>query len=143
MNSASAAHSNHRPSCATVQAAGPARTAENVSRLPLNTPIGNHLLSAWQPVEGTTWVQSRSPEYAQKLSRRSDGRLVLRGVAGGYMRTFEFPHTLAWALRLIRRYTSNGTVTNERFSAPALAPCSIRQRGRLPATARALEGVLP
>jgi hypothetical protein len=85
----------------------------------LNTVIGDRLLCAWQPVPSVCWVQTRSPQFARKLSQRSDSRLVMRGVAGGYLRTFEFPHGLAWAGRLIARYTKNGTATNARINTPA------------------------
>jgi len=57
-------------------------------------------------------VQTRSPQFARKLSQRNDSRPVVRGVAGGYLRTFEFEHGLAWARRLIARYTRNETPTN-------------------------------
>jgi len=86
----------------------------------LNTVIGDRLLCAWQPVRGVTWVQTRSPQFARKLSQRSDSRLVMRGVAGGYLRTFEFQHGLTWARRLIARYTTaDETPTNARLTAPA------------------------
>lgn len=78
----------------------------------LNTPIGDRWLSAWQPVRGVTWIQTRDPKYARKLQQRSDSRLVVRGVSGGYLRTFEFLHPLSWAQRLINRYTSKTTATN-------------------------------
>lgn len=79
-------------------------------RYPLNTTVGTSELCAWQPVPGVTWVQTRSAEFARKLSRRHDSRLVAYSVAGGYLRTFEFFHSLAWALRLITRYQR---LTNE------------------------------
>jgi hypothetical protein len=47
---------------------------------PLNTVVGTAELSAWQPVPGVTWVQTRSPQFARKLSQRQDSRLVVRGV---------------------------------------------------------------
>ena len=82
--------------------------------------IGNRELAAWQVASGETWVQTRSPQFARKLSQRSDSRLVVRGVQGGYLRTFEFQHGLAWARRLIARYqTKSGTQTNARLIAPA------------------------
>ncbi len=84
--------------------------------------IGNRELCAWQTAPGVCWVQTRSPQFARKLSQRSDSRLVARGVAGGYLRTFEFPHGLAWARRLVARYTKNGTATNARKSAPVCPP---------------------
>jgi hypothetical protein len=80
--------------------------------------IGDRRLSAWQVAAGVVWVQTRSPQFARKLSQRSDSRLVARGVAGGYLRTFEFQHGLAWAGRLIARYTKNKTATNAQKSAP-------------------------
>ena len=67
--------------------------------------VGNRDLSAWLVSPGVTWIQTRSPRFARKLSQRSDSRLVARGVSGGYLRTFEFPHGVAWAKRLIGRYT--------------------------------------
>lgn len=76
--------------------------------------IGDRWLSAWQVASGVVWVQTHSPQFARKLSQRSDSRLVARGVAGGYLRTFEFPHGLAWAVRLIARYQKNGMATNAR-----------------------------
>lgn len=79
----------------------------------LDTTIGNDALCAWQPSPGVTWVQTRSPQFACKLARRQDSRLVMRGVSGGYLRTFEFRHSLTWAQRLIRRYSLALRVTNE------------------------------
>jgi hypothetical protein len=84
--------------------------------------IGCHELSAWQVASGIVWVQTRSPQFARKLSQRSDSRLIVRGVAGGYLRTFEFQHGLAWARRLIARYTAAETPTNARKIAPACPP---------------------
>lgn len=83
----------------------------------LNEAIGDRWLSAWQVGPGTVWVQTRLPHFARKLSQRSDSRLVARGIAGGYLRTFEFQHGLAWARRLITRYTRNETPTNSVINA--------------------------
>lgn len=80
----------------------------------LNTVIGHSELCAWQPTTGITWVQTRSPQFARKLSQRSDSRLIVRGVAGGYLRTFEFLNSLAWARRLIARYTADEMLPNKR-----------------------------
>lgn len=85
----------------------------------LNSAVGDRELCAWQPVPGITWVQTRSPKHASRLARRRDGRLVARGVAGGYLRTFEFRKSLAWALRLMARYTSSETGTNEALNCAA------------------------
>ena len=82
--------------------------------------IGNRELSAWQVAPGVTWIQTRSPQFARKLSQRSDSRPVARGVAGGYLRIFEFQHGLAWAGRLIARYqTKTETPTNAGKRLPA------------------------
>ena len=86
---------------------------------PLNTVIGTAELSAWQPVPGITWVQCRAAEYANRMAKRSDSQLVVRGMAGGYLKTYEFRHPLAWAERLIRRYTRQKDAANERLSTPA------------------------
>lgn len=91
--------------------------------------IGTRELSAWQVAPGVTWVQTRSPLFARKLSQRGDSRLVARGVAGGYLRTFEFTHGLAWAGRLIARYTPNETPTNARKSY-SVCPASVSQPAR-------------
>ena len=78
--------------------------------------IGNCDLSAWLVAPGVCWVQARNPNYARRLSRRSDCKLVATGVAGGFLRTYEFNRGLAWAERLIARYTQNETAPNVRFS---------------------------
>ena len=80
--------------------------------------IGDHWLSAWLVSPGAVWVQTRLPQFARKLSQRSDSRLVAQGVAGGYLRTYEFLHGLAWAGRLITRYNGNGKATNAEKTAP-------------------------
>jgi len=87
----------------------------------LNVAIGDHWLCAWQVAPGVCWVQTRSPQFARKLSQRGDSQLRAWGVAGGYLRTFEFPHGLAWARRLIDRYTRNETPTNAVIKSPAEA----------------------
>lgn len=86
---------------------------ESARSISFDTTIGYLDLSAWQPFPGATWIQTRLPELARKLAQRSDSRLVMWGVAGGYLRTFEFRHGLAWARRLIRRYTEDLKTTNE------------------------------
>jgi hypothetical protein len=84
--------------------------------------IGTRELSAWQVAPGVTWIQTRSPQFARKLSQRCDSHQVACGVAGGYLRTFEFSHRLAWARRLIARYQiKSETPTNARVFVPALA----------------------
>lgn len=84
-----------------------------MAAIPPNTVVGNHNLCAWQPVRGIVWVQTRDPQHARRLAKRKDGRLVVRGVAGGFLRTYEFAHSLAWAVRLMRRYTAAETTANE------------------------------
>jgi hypothetical protein len=88
----------------------------------LNEAIGDRWICAWQIAASTYWVQTRLPQFARKLSQRGDSHLVAQGVAGGYLRTFSFPHGLAWAARLIARYTRNGTPTDARINSPASPP---------------------
>jgi hypothetical protein len=78
----------------------------------LNTAVGDRELCAWQPVRGIVWVQTRNPNHARRMAKRSDGRLVAYGVAGGYLRTFEFQRPLSWALRLMSRYSAAETTAN-------------------------------
>jgi hypothetical protein len=80
-------------------------------RSSLNEAVGNYSLCAWLVAPGVTWVQTREPKFARKLSQRADSHLVARGVAGGYLRTFAFRHGMAWARRLISRYTQNEMAT--------------------------------
>ncbi len=79
----------------------------------LNTAIGGHELGAWQSERGMVWVQTREPRHGRRLGQRNDGRLVARGVAGGYLKTFEFRRPLAWAVRLMKRYMADGKATND------------------------------
>jgi hypothetical protein len=104
--------------------------------------IGDRWLSAWQVAPGVVWVQTRSPQFARKLSQRSDSRLVAHGVAGGYLRTFEFQHGLAWARRLIARYnTRNETATNTQIS--ALASPVVRRKSKTVSRHRGANEILP
>lgn len=89
------------------------------NRAAVGDVIGTPELSAWQTAPGCTWLQTRSPEYARKLSRRADCRLVAVGVAGGFMRTFCARHSLRWARSLIARYTRNEMHANDAKTAPA------------------------
>lgn len=86
--------------------------------------LGDRMLSAWQVATGVVLVQNRLPKFANKLSQRSDSRLVARGVAGGYLRIFEFEHGLAWAGSLIARYQESETAANERNTASVYPPTS-------------------
>jgi hypothetical protein len=83
------------------------------TKIPLNTAVGDHVVSAWQVVRGIVWVQTREPKHARRMAQRKDGRLVVRGVAGGYLMTYEFRERLTWAVRLINRYTTAETPTND------------------------------
>ena len=80
--------------------------------IPLNTAVGDRDLCAWQPVRGIVWVQTRNPNHARRMAKRSDGKLVAWGVAGGYLKTFEFQQSMAWAIRLLNRYTAAETTAN-------------------------------
>jgi hypothetical protein len=91
----------------------------------LNEAIGNQALCAWQPERGVVWVQTREPRHARRLGQRRDGRLVAREVGGGYLRTYEFQRSLGWAARLMKRYLTAMTATNE---ASGSANCPRRSR---------------
>ena len=80
--------------------------------IPLNTGVGDQDLCAWQLLRGIVWFQSRNPNHARRMAKRSDGRLVAYGVASGYMKTFEFRRSLAWAVRLMNRYTAAKVTAN-------------------------------
>jgi len=92
--------------------------------------IGTRNLCAWQTAPGFVWLQTRRPDYARKLSRRSDAQLVAVGVAGGFLRTFCFRHPLTWAARLIARYTASETVTSEAKTRPELPAAGERAEVR-------------
>jgi hypothetical protein len=77
-----------------------------------NTALGGRDLCAWQVVRGLTWVQTRNPKHARRLAKRRDGRLVVRGMAGAYLKTFEFERPLSWAARLMKRYLSAEMASN-------------------------------
>ena len=81
----------------------------------LNEAIGDHELCAWQPARGVVWVQTRNPLHGRRLAKRDDGRLVVRGVAGGYLKTFEFQGSLTWAAGLMKRYLTDETTPNGRL----------------------------
>lgn len=68
--------------------------------------IGNQQLCAWRVTQGRVWMQTREPDHAHELARRADSRLVARGVAGGYLRIYEFQHSISWARTLVQRYTA-------------------------------------
>lgn len=93
--------------------------------------IGDAELSAWRVAPGACWVQTRSPRHARRLAQRQDSRLVAWGVAGSYLRTFELHHSLAWARRLVCRYTENGKATGAAFSASALPAGTPEHRDRV------------
>lgn len=103
--------------------------------------IGPRELRAWQVAPGEVWVQSRSPRHTRRLSQRSDNRLVAVGVAGGYLRTYAFPHSLAWARDLIARYTASETPANR----PEIVLNAFQSRfvvpGRVRSTARRETGL--
>jgi hypothetical protein len=74
--------------------------------------VGTSLCSAWKVAPGVVWVQSRSPKLAKKLKQIAGHKQVAYSVVGGYLRTFEFKKSLAWARKWIARHTA----ANEPFS---------------------------
>jgi hypothetical protein len=66
--------------------------------------IGTSDVCAWKTVPGVIWVQTRDWQIARDLARRKRARLVVRGVAGGFLRTYEFAgRDLAWARSLVSK----------------------------------------
>ena len=99
-------------------------------KVPVNTAIGDRELCAWQPVSGITWVQTRNPKHARRMAQRKDGRVVAVGVAGGFLRTFEFVQPLSWAMRLMARYTANEKATNAVLNRTVCAETNLCQKER-------------
>jgi hypothetical protein len=109
---------------------------------PLNTVIGSHELCAWQPTRGVTWVQTRLPRHAERLSRRKDGKLVARGMAGGYLKIFVFTHSLEWARRLIARYELSEAYANARLIGAGTPPDAPESKTPPPNTVHSATGRL-
>jgi hypothetical protein len=98
--------------------------------IPLNPTVGDHDLCAWQPVRGIVWVQTRNPNHARRLAKRSYGRLVAYGVVGGYLKTFELLRSLPWAVRLMNRYTAAEMTANAALGR-AICPETSRRTGKV------------
>ena len=111
-----------------------ARTSMNVgARAPLNEAVGGRELCAWQPVRGVVWVQTRNPKHARRMAQRQDSRLVAYGVAGGYLKTFEFRRSLAWAAAMMKRCLADERATNavsNRAVCPVASRASLAGRGQ-------------
>ena len=76
--------------------------------------MGTEDLCAWRVAPRTYWIQTRQPEFARKLQRRGDTRLVAWSVAGGYLRTYVISAARRDMVRnLLKRYLG---VTNEQVS---------------------------
>lgn len=91
--------------------------------------IGDRLLCAWLVTTGVVWVQTRLTLHSERMRERQDSRLVVRGVAGGYLRTYEFGHGMAWAQRLIRRYTAEITPAGAQNDGAGRPVASLSQAG--------------
>ena len=99
----------------------------------LNMAVGGQELCAWQPVRGVVWVQTCEAWHARRMAKRGDARLVVRGVAGGYLKTFEFRRSLAWAVRLMSRYMAAEMSANaalRRAVCPVASLASRADRGQ-------------
>jgi hypothetical protein len=99
-------------------------------RFDLNETIGSRELCAWQPAPGTTWIQCRSPKHANRLAKRSDARLVVQGMMGGYLKTFEFSRPLSWAVGILQRYTQGEDTANEALGHAVLTETGFSSAGR-------------
>jgi hypothetical protein len=78
--------------------------------------VGNWTVCAW-PLGTGVWVQTRSPEIAQKLSwltRNPRPRLVAWSVHGEYLRTYEVNKSLEWAAAWINEVLSGSGTRKSR-----------------------------
>lgn len=76
--------------------------------------MGNSEICGWKVAPGYFFVQTRCPDLARKLSRRSDTALVAYSVFGGYLRIYGIPAARPQFVRaLLSRYLK---VTNAPFS---------------------------
>src|SRR5262245_33172338 len=85
-----------------------------------NDTFGTEELSTWPFSPGVCRFQTRSPEFARKLSQRSGARLVAFSVNGGFLRIYQEEIEPWRARQLIARYLMHGetieTLTNGAFS---------------------------
>jgi len=76
-------------------------------------------LCTWPVGSGVCRFQTRSPEFARKLSQRDGAQLVGWSVIGDYLRIYQ-ERIEPWRARdLVQRYL---TATNGAFSAPNSSP---------------------
>ena len=99
----------------------------------MNTNLKKRAPAFWKVAPRVVWIQVHDHEQAKALSRIRGGRLVVRSVAGPYLRTFEFARSLRWAERWVARVAgeqlSRERGTNEGFSVLA-APLARGSAGR-------------
>ena len=77
--------------------------ALNASELPVQE-AGKELRAYLAQVLKMAERLRAAPTPAQRLAKGSKGRLAMTGVAGAYLRTYEFCQSPAWAARLLRRH---------------------------------------
>ena len=84
-----------------------------------NDAFGTPELCTWPVAPGICRFQTRSPEFARKLSQRDGARLVAWSVEGDYLRVFQERIEPWRARQLVTRFL---TPTNGAFSAPISSP---------------------
>lgn len=97
--------------------AAPEQPDKTPSRAEAGTKDGHPYrssLSSWVIGSGISWIQTTEAQFARKLAKRSDTRLVAVGVAGGFLRIFAMRRSPAFMRRLIARYEA----ANARFCEP-------------------------
>ena len=73
------------------------------------------------------------------MAQRQDSRLVAYGVAGGYLKTFEFRRSLAWAAAMMKRCLADKTATN---AASNRAVCPVASRANVAGSGQGVEMVV-
>jgi hypothetical protein len=69
--------------------------------------FGNQTLSAWRVAPRIYWIQSRLPAFTRKLQSRDHSKLVMSGVSGGYLRTYEVPISRCAVQKLVTRWLNS------------------------------------
>ena len=83
--------------------------------------FGTTEICTWTVGPGICRFQTRSPEFARKLTDRSGAKLVGWSVLGGYLRIYQEEIEPWRARRLVTRYLAG---PNEAFPVPISSPSS-------------------
>jgi hypothetical protein len=82
-------------------------TYENEELTYSTEQFGDQILSAWRVAPRIYWVQSRLPAFTRKLQSRLNAKLVVNGVSGGYLRTYEITISRNAVQKLLTRWLNS------------------------------------